>query len=202
MEYWMIKAADDFPKNIIMPPITILGREQFGGAYLLRIRVPESLRLRFGKFKQGKLIHVKAGDYLYIGSATGSRGSTRLASRILRHTSRTHPKPAHILRPKILEHLQTIGMRGSNLLPKRDKRLHWHIDYLLDEKSVEITHVLLIHHQQRLELKLGKWLQDRPETIVFEPGLGAGDAPGNTHLLYVEADESWWLEVLKTLEKF
>ena len=39
---------------------------------------------------------------------------------------------------------------------------------------------------------LAKWLEQDSHTQVIERGLGANDVPGNTHLLRVCADESWW----------
>lgn len=79
-------------------------------------------------------------------------------------------------------------MINGRFQPPTHKKLHWHIDYLLDETAVSLTHALLIRSQERLEEKLGTWLLAQPETAVLIPGLGASDVQGHTHILQVNPD--------------
>jgi Uri superfamily endonuclease len=58
---------------------------------------------------------------------------------------------------------------------------------------------LAIRSPERLEDRLAKWLEQDSNTQVIERGLGANDVPGNTHLLRVQADETWWASLAATL---
>ena len=175
--------------------VTILGDEFMGGSYILRLQVARDLNVRFGRFQGGELVRIPQGDMLYLGSAM--RG---LASRVLRHALRSGDKPAHALYEPLLMEMREAGMvnvctersRSGRFHPPTHKKLHWHIDYLLDETAVSLTHAILIRSQERLEGKLGEWLLVQPETIVLVPGLGASDVKGHTHLLAVQANEVWW----------
>ena len=84
------------------------------------------------------------------------------------------------------------GLGPRDLLPKRGKALHWNVDFLLDLQSVEIVNIFAIRSSERLESRIAKLLESDPHTEVIEPGLGANDTPGNTHLLRVQADSTWW----------
>ena len=180
---------------IALPSVTVLGDGSLGGTYILRLRVVQDVNVHFGRFQGGEPVQIPRGEMLYLGSAM--RG---LASRVLRHALRTGDKPAHVLYELLLE-LREAGMvnacteqsrSGRSRLPSH-KKLHWHIDYLLDETAVSLTHVILIRSEERLEDKLGEWLLVQPETFVLVPGLGASDVKGHTHLLGVQADETWWM---------
>lgn len=176
-----------------LPPVTILGGDHPGGAYVLRIRVNQPLALRFGGFKRGKRISLPVGDYLYVGSAIASKGSMKLAARLLRHATRSGKKPPHPIRQELQTSFRLSGLASGDLVPPKEKKLHWHVDYLLDESTVQLVNALLLRVQYRLEGQLGRWLASQPETVVFEAGLGASDLAGNTHLLRVEAGDDWWL---------
>jgi len=172
------------------------------GSYLLRIHLSTSTRLKFGRFKGGKIVELSAGEYLYIGSAMGQKGSTTLARRLVRHASRSSAKKPHALRTALIEHLQSTYPQCNALKPPDKKRLHWNVDHFLDLPSAEITAIYLLPTPQRIEDELAAFFAAEKQTIVFAKGLGANDAPGQTHLLRIEANERWWQELagrLRTL---
>jgi Uri superfamily endonuclease len=148
-----------------------------GGGYVLRMRVERPLAIPFGRFQGGEPVAVPAGECLYVGSAT--RGLER---RLMRHAARCegegHP-------------IQAALAARFGLRPRR-KRLHWRVDYLLEETAVSLTHIIAIYSPAPVEAILARRLMADPATGVFAPGLGASDAAGRTHLLAVTADASWW----------
>ena len=170
-----------------MDPITVVGREGKGGVYLLRLRIAEPLAVAFGRFRQGEPQPIPAGEMVYVGSALGG-----LTARLLRHATRSDGRPPQPLRAAMLAEFPRLGLAGANLRPPTGKKLHWHVDYLLDETAVTLTHVLILCTSARLEEPLGRWLGAQPETAVILPGLGARDVRGSTHLLRIAAPESWW----------
>jgi Uri superfamily endonuclease len=175
-----------------LPLITVLGGASQSGIYILRIRVDEPLKIAFGRFKQGKRIAVPAGECVYLGSALGSKGAMTLGRRLVRHATRSDPQEPHPIRATMLDHFRAIGLGSGKVLPKTGKKLHWHVDYLLDCLSVELTHILVIRTETRLERRLGQFLEGDPATFIIQKGLGASDVRGNTHLLGVVGGEAWW----------
>ncbi|MCH8290181.1 GIY-YIG nuclease family protein [Candidatus Poribacteria bacterium] len=180
-----------------LPEIVVLGDNFQCGSYILRIQLKEAVNLRFGRFKKGKLIHLPVGEYAYVGSAFSS-----LASRLVRHATRSGNQPPHRIRAEMIECFKRIGLGKQNPLPKRAKKKHWHIDYLVDLQTAEIVNVLLIRSDRKLESTLGKLLENDAHTHVFEKGLGASDLPGHTHILRVVADEMWWCALADRLGMF
>lgn len=178
-----------------MSAIVVLGDEgQQGGVYLLRLRVVESLAVRFGRFRGGASVAVPAGEAVYVGSARRA-----LAPRLLRHASRANGWP-HPIRAAMLAEFAAAGLGGLRL--PAEKRLRWHVDYLLEETAVTLTHALIIRAAEPLEKSLAHWLAARPETRPIAPGLGASDAgPGGApaHLLAVTAPDDWWANALSEL---
>ena len=175
-----------------IPPIVLIADESQAGTYVLRIHLKEDTSLQFGRFKKGKLISLPAGDYAYVGSALSEKGATSLARRLIRHATRSGDKLPHRIRGKMLEQFAEFGLGDRNPLPKQGKTLFWNIDFLLDLDAAEIVGLYIIRSPERLEGSLAKWLEQDPHTQVIERGLGANDVPGNTHLLRIQAGESWW----------
>ena len=177
-------------------PLLILGADSQSGTYLLRIRVKEAQSLAFGRFRQGRTIPVPAGEYLYVGSALGGR----LASRLLRHATRSAGLPPHPIRALMIPHFQRIGLGRPGLTTPRAKRRFWRIDYLLDSMTVDLVGVIALRSSQPLEAELARLLGADPAASPLAPGLGASDVPGNTHLLHLVADEDWWRSLAARLE--
>lgn len=175
-----------------IPSIFIIGNDSQAGTYILRIHLKQETTLQFGRFKKGKLISLPAGDYVYVGSALSEKGATSLSRRLIRHATRSSNKPPHTIREKMINRFIECGLGPRDLLPKRGKALHWNVDFLLDLQSVEIVNIFAIRSSERLESRIAKLLESDPHTEVIEPGLGANDTPGNTHLLRVQADSTWW----------
>jgi len=167
--------------------LTVLGSGGWGGAYVLRIEVKRDVHVRFGRFMKGRQIALLAGVYVYVGSAMGT--DRRLGQRLARHASRSGKKPGHEIRNEI------VGVFGLDVLPKRQKRLRWHVDYLVDRREVEITDVIAIRSAVQLESGIAEFLMMNGE--IIKKGLGASDDPGRTHLLKVSADMGWWQKAVK-----
>ena len=176
-------------------PITILGDESWGGAYVLRLKVREETAVQFGRFRGGKPIIVPAGECVYIGSAMKGLGR-----RLVRHASRTAVRQPHPIRAAMLSRFVAMGLLREKERPFPPKRLHWNVDYLLELDAVTLTHVIVLRSQVRLETAVARYLAQQPPTFIIEPGLGANDAPGDTHLLGVRSGESWWQALPRQLE--
>lgn len=142
---------------------------------------------------------VPAGDYVYIGSAQGRRGSSTLANRLLRHATRSGSDPPHMIRKLMVEQFQSGGMGG--VVPE-EKSLHWHVDYLLDLPETEISHVIVLFGEVIRERQLVKIIQGLFETAPVSPGLGAGDDPGSTHLLSFRGGDILWSKLVDVLQTY
>lgn len=175
-----------------IPSIVIIGDDSQTGTYLLRIHLKENMTLKFGRFKKGKRILLPAGDYVYIGSALSEKGVTSLARRLIRHATRSGDKPPHTIRQKMMCQFAECGLGPRDLLPTSAKTLHWNVDFLLDLPSAELVNIFAIRSTERLENRLAKRLEQDPHTEIIEPGLGANDAPGATHLLHIRENRMWW----------
>lgn len=140
--------------------------------------------MRFGRFMGGKQIGVESGTYVYVGSAMGTW--EKLGQRLARHVSRSGSKRAQMVRKEIVD------VFGAGVLPKREKRLRWHVDFLLDRQAVNVTHILAVCSEDRLESVIADELLADEVTRFLTPGLGASDAPGKTHLLCVPDKLDWW----------
>ena len=184
-----------------IPSICIVGDGSQAGTYILRIRLKENTTLQFGRFKKGKLISLPAGDYTYVGSALSEKGPTSLARRLIRHATRSGGKPPHTIREKMLHQFAECGLGSGHLLPRQGKTLHWNVDFLLDLQSAEIVNIFAIRSPERLENRIAKWLERHPHTDIIEPGLGANDVPGNTHILRVPGDRTWWTSVVDNIQE-
>lgn len=172
--------------------ITFLGDQCYTGAYVLWIRVATGLRLAFGRFQGGRPVNVPAGAYAYVGSAMGRRGAPALAGRLLRHATRTSDKPPQAIRAAMLDQFAAAGLATGTLRPPATKRLHWHIDYLLDEMAVVIEEVTVVRTAARVESRLARGLAAAQGSAPLAPGLGASDMPGETYLLRLPDESLDW----------
>lgn len=163
------------------------------GTYLLRIAIKEPLHINLGRFRGGREIFLPAGAYLYVGSARGERGSATLPRRLLRHATRARGAP-HPLRPALVDFF------GGT--PPRRKRLHWHVDYLLEDPAADLDAAYLICDPAPLESELARWLLADPCVDAPVKGVGAGDDPGGTHLLRVTAPPKWWAALPQRLRVY
>ena len=181
--------------------ILIIGDDSQAGTYVLRIRLKEDTTLQFGRFKKGKLISLPAGDYTYVGSALSEKGATSLARRLVRHATRSGDKPPHAIREAMIDQFLDCSLGPPDPLPKNGKKLFWNIDFLLDLQLTEIVNVIAIRSLERLEHTIAELLEHDPNTQIIEKGLGANDTPHNTHVLRVNADETWWLSLADSMQK-
>lgn len=162
--------------------ITIAGDESRCGVYVLWLQVHRDLSLAFGRFRGGRPIAIPAGSYAYAGSALGRRGAIALAARLLRHATRGGGRPPHVIRDELAARLAEVGLRPAEGPLPADKRLRWHIDYLLEELAVEIGHVSIWRTTERMESRVADWLAAQPGAWPPVAGLGASDDRGRTHL--------------------
>ena len=185
-----------------MKNVTILGTNSQTGAYLLRIRVKETVEVQFGRFNRGNPIQFVAGEYVYVGSAMGQRGSSSLARRLLRHATRSDHNNPHAVRAEMLAAFTAVSLGPSHLAPPASKKRFWHIDYLLEVTAVSLQQILVIRTPNRIEHPLANWLVQQPETNVVAAGLGARDHKGSTHLLNINANATWWANLPTQFENF
>ena len=170
---------------------TVFGNKYQMGSYILFIRISSPFQLAFGKFQQSRLFTIPESDYLYIGSALGgNKSGNPLARRLIRHASRSDDKPPHEIRPALINFFSNDAIEPST------KKLHWHIDYLLDRPEAEILNIMMIRSPLKMERKLSELLESLNETSMLAPRLGAQDTPNSTHLLQI-TDKTTILDILR-----
>ncbi len=64
---------------------------------------------------------------------------------------------------------------------KKEKRIHWHIDWLTTSKTVEKIGVFVISGR-RIESEIARMLATRFPAV---PGFGASDSPEDSHLFMI-----------------
>lgn len=193
---WNRDAMTTFlPHFLPQPPIMVIGAGPWAGAYLLRMCLAAPRAICFGRFARGEPLPLAAGDYLYIGSAQGRARHAPLLRRINRHLLRCAPGTAQRLYPIWQAFLTEQKLR----LPAPPKRLHWHIDYLLDQPVCDVTQVLLMPSSHPVEHRLTEVLEAVPGVRPVAPGLGASDHPGHTHLLHWQGTGDGWDRLLADL---
>ncbi|RKU10982.1 DUF123 domain-containing protein [Candidatus Poribacteria bacterium] len=188
-------------KTVKVPKIFIIGENSQAGTYVLRIRLKEAIELQFGRFKKGKLISLPAGDYTYVGSALSEKGATSLARRLVRHATRSEGKPPHAIREEMLKQFRKCSLGPRDPLPKNGKKLFWNIDFMLDLELAKIINVIAIRSSERLENKIAEFLEHNAGTQIIEKSLGANDAPRYTHILRVNADDTWWASIAENIQE-
>jgi len=71
---------------------------------------------------------------------------------------------------------------------RREKRLHWHIDYLL--RHARIERIDTLPTQQRLECALNAHAFEQPGARVIVKGFGSSDCGCLAHLVYLGGGEA------------
>jgi len=122
------------------------------GTYLIAIYVLENSVINIGAL--GEIEFIK-GNYLYIGSAMGNKGSTTLENRVKRHVS-----------------------------DSKDKKIFWHIDYLLANINCIITRLYLIPSLKRLECNIANEVSQFSDRFIRN--FGSSDCECPSHLYYFQ----------------
>jgi len=184
-------------KTMSVSQFTIFGTKYPMGSYILFIRIYSTFQLAFGRFQKSRQFTIADGDYIYVGSAQGRSGNP-LARRLIRHASRSNGLQPHNIRAALLKFFSIDDGIGTCAIEAAGKKLHWHIDYLLEHTETEITHIVIIRNPEKMEHKLSEFLASLHETSQLAPRLGAQDTPNSTHLLRV-AD---WQKTLEQLRQY
>ena len=79
-----------------------------------------------------------------------------------------------------------------------DKKLHWHIDYLLINESSEIKDVLFNVSDEKIECDLANIIAENGEEV---PKFGCSDCNCNSHLIYFERKRDAMNSVKSAYEK-
>ena len=176
---------------------TIFGSKYPMGSYILFIRISSSFQLAFGRFQHSRLFTLPVGDYLYIGSALGSRGNP-LARRLIRHASRSKGVQPHEIQASLIQFFSENHASLNCTVEPTAKKLHWHIDYLLEHREAEITHIVILRHPEKMEHHLSEFLASLQETSLVAPRLGAQDTRNSSHILRITDQQ----RILEQLEQY
>jgi Uri superfamily endonuclease len=164
---------------------TTFGNNSRAGSYLLLIELRKAVELAFGRFRGGRPVTLEKGSYLYVGSALGTaRGAFPLASRLLRHASRSGGRAPHGIRNDLMGFFATRGYEPDRR--SEEKKLHWHIDHLLDLADAELSHIVMVMSPERLEHRLAELVASMDGALPVADRLGAQDAASGTHLFRIE----------------
>jgi len=124
------------------------------GTYALVLHLEGGEEITIGKLGT---FSFPAGCYLYVGSALGPGG---LDARLARHRPST-----------------SSGQRRC------DKKLHWHIDYLLEH--AQLVEVWSAVSTARLECLWAQAARQLPGSETPVPGFGSSDCCCPSHLIYL-----------------
>lgn len=85
-----------------------------------------------------------------------------------------------------------IGSAMNSLIPRLkrhlsdNKKMHWHIDYLLKSKYASISEILFTDSKKRIECDLAENISSKGVEI---PNFGCSDCNCNSHLIYFKNEE-------------
>jgi hypothetical protein len=82
------------------------------------------------------------------------------------------------------------------------KNPRWNVDWPLNQMCANLTAAYAISTWWEVEGHLAKFLENDDATVVFKRRLGARDFKDNTHVLRVDADETWWDQLPEKLAAF
>jgi len=105
-------------------------------------------------------ISFEKGTYVYIGSGMGSNGSTALEGRVNRH-----------------------------IRPSTQKKIHWHIDYLLNHEKSSLNRLFLIPSLKRLECIIAREIVEFSDSFIRD--FGSSDCHCKSHLFYFKEFEDF-----------
>jgi Uri superfamily endonuclease len=72
---------------------------------------------------------------------------------------------------------------------RREKRLRWHIDYLLGQ--ARIVEVKRYHGSRYSECELSRRVRALPGSKIVAPGFGSSDCRCSTHLFHFRRNAAW-----------
>jgi sugar fermentation stimulation protein A len=99
------------------------------------------------------LIFFPKGLYVYVGSAMADNGALTLLNRVKRHV-----------------------LKGNT------KKIHWHIDYLLNHEYVNIIRLYLIPSKERYECVIAQEILKKTDKYITN--FGASDCSCKSHLFH------------------
>ena len=102
------------------------------------------------------------GIYLYVGSAMATTGAITLLNRIKRH-----------------------------VLKESHKKIHWHIDYLLNSKKAQIIRVYMIPSREKYECIVAQEIIKKSDKYISK--FGSSDCSCKSHLFYINRLNSFEL---------
>ena len=104
----------------------------------------------------------------------GKLGKQRFPSGYYSYTGSALGKGATNLKHRIVRHL------------RKEKRMFWHIDYLLADKNVSVEAVIVVETDKKMECNLNSYLKKIKGAKVPVNGFGASDCKKKcgSHLLY------------------
>jgi Uri superfamily endonuclease len=180
--------------------LAFIGERWPGGSYVLRFHVAERLVIPCGRFDKGKPVTFEPGNYLYVGSGMAKRGPSSLAGRLTRHASRLYNRPPHAIRAFMMAQFPSFGL--GHYEPDGMKNPKWNVDWPLNQTCVTLTAAYAISTLWEIEGHLAKFLENDDATVVFKRRLGGNDFKDTTHVLRVDADETWWDQLPEKLAAF
>ncbi len=105
----------------------------------------------------------------------GQKGSCRFPRGYYAYTGSARGKGALSLGGRVLRHL------------RRDKKKHWHIDYLLSAGDVAVVAAVSAQTNDKMECPINRHLRDRLQAKIVVAGFGSSDCSRRcgSHLLYL-----------------
>ena len=70
---------------------------------------------------------------------------------------------------------------------RKDKKIYWHIDYLLKSKKTKILQIWII--DKKMECQTAEVFCQDPTAEIIKKGLGSSDCKCVTHLFYIKDKE-------------
>lgn len=101
-------------------------------------------------------VFFEQGQYIYVGSAFNQK------------------IPSKFLENRVIRHLK----------PPEQKKMHWHIDYLLAHPETHIQKVVLIPSNQREECQIAQEIKNNAKNEIVH--FGCSDCRCTSHLFRIE----------------